>query len=312
MSDSPTASELADRLVRAGSGTVSAVLLYGSHLLRTNPDRHSALDFVVLVDEYRPFYAALKAAGEIHRSVGLMTLMAGVLAPNAVAFTPDEGRSGIAKCLIVTRDDFAAALGSRPKDHFLLGRMIQKVGVVWTRGPEEGVWVEERLRQARLGVLEWMEPYLHAPVDAQGLGLRMMAVCYQGELRPEASDRSVRIYEAQAEHFREHFPEVLQRGVDSGLLRPEEDGFVLARPVAPEVSRRWRRYFTRSKVRATLRWFKHAATFDNWLPYVVRKVERHTGVPVHLTVLERKLPLIFLWPRAIRFLMKRRPKEISR
>lgn len=311
MSDVPSASDLAAKLVRAADGAVVAILLYGSHLLRTNPDRHSAFDFVVLVDDYHPFYSALKGAGEIHRPVRLMTWMAGILSPNVIAFVPDEGRGGIAKCLIVSCDDFASALGPNPKDHFLLGRMIQKVGTVWTRDPQDSAWVEERLRDARLGVLEWMAPYLDAPVDARGLGLRAMAVCYQGELRPEASDRALRVFEAQAEHFHTHFPEVLQRGEDSGLLRRTGDGFVLVASVSPDVRRRWRRHFVRSKIRATLRWFKHVATFDNWLPYVVRKVERHTGTPVHLTALERKLPLIFLWPRVIKFLMERRRKESS-
>jgi hypothetical protein len=44
-------------------------------------------------------------------------------------------------------------------------------------------------------------------------------------------------------------------------------------------------------------------TFANWLPYVVRKVERHTGRTIELTRLERKLPLLFLWPRAFHVLL---------
>jgi hypothetical protein len=308
VTDIPSAPELAKKLVAAAGDTVGAILLYGSHLLRTNPDRHSAFDFVVIVDAYRPFYSSLKAAGEIHRPVRLMTWMAGVLSPNVIAFTPNQGRAGIAKCLIVTREDFAAALGPNPKDHFLLGRMIQKVGIVWVRSPDDEEWVESRLRDARSGVLEWMAPYLDGPVDAEGLGRQMMAVCYQGELRPEASDRSVRVFEAQAEHFRAHFTEVLQRGEDSGLLRREGEGFVLAGPVDSGARRRWSRHFSRSKARATARWLKHTATFDNWLPYVIRKVERHTGTTVELTAIERRLPLIFLWPRAIKLLMTRRPK----
>jgi hypothetical protein len=72
-----------------------------------------------------------------------------------------------------------------------------------------------------------------------------------------------------------------------------------------------RRYFRRSKARATLRWLKHVVTFSNWLPYVVRKVERHTGRTIELTTLERKLPLIFLWPRAIHVLVTRPRREID-
>lgn len=305
------APELASKLVEAAGGTVGAILLYGSHLLRANPDRHSAFDFVVVVDDYRRFYSALKDAGEIHRPVGLMTWMAGVLPPNVIAFAPDEGRDGIAKCLVVDRTDFTAALGADPKDHFLLGRMIQKVGTVWTRTPEDEEWMERRLSEARLGVLSWMTPYLEPEVslDPAELGRLMMRVCYRGELRPEASDRSDRIFAAQAEYFQEYYREVLERGVASGMMRRDGDRFVLAAPAAPNVRRRWRRHFARSKIRATARWLKHSVTFDNWLPYVVRKVERHTGRPVELTRVERRLPLIFLWPRVIKVVLRRPAKE---
>ena len=46
------AREMAERMAAAADGSMRAVILYGSHLLGANPDRHSALDFVVVVDEY--------------------------------------------------------------------------------------------------------------------------------------------------------------------------------------------------------------------------------------------------------------------
>jgi hypothetical protein len=109
---------------------------------------------------------------------------------------------------------------------------------------------------------------------------------------------------------------VLEQGVRDGVLeRTGEEGasrahpgYRLAHPASAAERRRWRRHFRRSKARATARWFKHMITFANWLPYIVRKVERHTGRAIELTPLERKLPLIFLWPRAIHVLLSR-PEE---
>ena len=69
--------------------------------------------------------------------------------------------------------------------------------------------------------------------------------------------------------------------------------------------RRWERYFRRSKRRATLRWGKYVLLYDDWLEYVVRKVERRSGVAVELTPRERRWPLIFLWPRVLRYLRTR-------
>jgi hypothetical protein len=305
------AEALAASLVEAAGGHVRAVVLYGSQLLQTRPDRHSAYDLVVVVSDYRGFYGGLNASGELHRSVWLMTAMAGVLPPTAIAFAPDGGEAGIAKCQIVSGEDFERALGPRPPDHFLLGRLVQRVETVWAATLAEASWIEEQLAGARGRVLDWMLPYLDAAVDAAGLGRRLLEVCYGGEFRPEAKDRSVRIFEAQSEHFEAVLPTVLENGVESGLLVRDGERFRLAAPAPPLVRRRWRRHFARSKARSTARWFKHMVTFANWLPYIVRKVERHTGRTIRLTRIERAVPLVFLWPRAIYVLVTRPHREIG-
>ena len=308
----PGAVELADALLAATDGSIRAILLYGSHLTAASPDRHSAFDFFVIVEDYASFYRGLSAAQELHRPPWLMTRMAGLLPPNVIVFAPEDGAGGLAKCVIVSRDHLAKALGPEPPDHFLLGRMVQMLGKVYLASREDEVWIDTQLADARGRVLEWMVPYLREPVDAAGFGRRLLEVCYQGELRPESKDRPRRISVAQAGHFREHFGAVLARGEEENVLRREDEMCVLAAPVPSGVRRRWRAHFRRSKVRATLRWFKYTITFANWLPYVVRKVERHTGRPIHLTALERKVPLIFLWPRAIKVLLTRPPREISK
>jgi hypothetical protein len=301
---------LALRLVAAAGGSVAGVVLYGSQLLGARPGRHSAYDFVVIVDEYRAFYRALARAGELHRPVWLMSALARVLPPNAIAFAPGDSESGVAKCQIVSKAHFARALSADPPDHFLLGRLVQRVQIAWSRDEVEGAWIESRLEAARAGVLDWMLPYLDEPVDAAGLGRRLLEVCYQGELRPEATDRAHRIFDTQVDHFHATFAAVLERGSRDGVLTREGERYRPPAPVPAALRRRWRIHFARSKTRATLRWFKHMVTFANWLPYIVNKVERHTGKTIQLTTLEKKLPLIFLWPRAIHVLLTRPSREI--
>ena len=173
----PGAGELAAALVGATGSSVRVILLYGSHLTDASPDRHSAFDFVVVVGDYASFYSGLSAAGELHRPVWLMTQMARVLPPNVIAFAPNEGEEGIAKCVIVSRDHLEKALGPEPPDHFLLGRMVQMLGKVWIASPEDEAWIDAQLAGARGRVLEWMVPYLDTPVDAAGFGRRMLEVC---------------------------------------------------------------------------------------------------------------------------------------
>jgi hypothetical protein len=64
-------------------------------------------------------------------------------------------------------------------------------------------------------------------------------------------------------------------------------------------------YFVRSKFRATLRWAKHMVTFEGWLDYILRKVRRHGGGEIELTERERRLPLLFLWPRLFKYLRRK-------
>jgi len=316
MNDRPSTSpaqaappDLVGTLVNAAGPSLRAVILYGSRLLGARPDQHSAWDLVVVVTDYRAFYIALKEAGYLPRPVWLMVTLARMLPPNTIAFVPEEGSLGIAKCLVVSGAHLEMALGPTPPDHFLLGRLVQRVAVIWSRSEEDARWVEHRLDAARAGVLTWMAPYLEEPVDAPALGRRLLEVCYQGEVRPEAKDRSHRISDAQLDHFEAAFEPVLADAAASGAMEREGSRYRLAGPVPPAETRRWRAHFRRSKARATARWFKHMVTFAHWLPYIVRKVERHTGRTIRLTRLERALPIVFLWPRAVHVLLTRPKRE---
>lgn len=75
------------------------------------------------------------------------------------------------------------------------------------------------------------------------------------------------------------------------------DGSYRRGPIAPEAARRVEAFLRLSRLRGQLRWPKYLVTFDNWLDYLVAKVERHTGRPVELTERQRRWPLIFAWPR---------------
>jgi hypothetical protein len=304
--------ELARALVAASGGTVEGVLLYGSHLHGANPDRHSAHDFVVIVSEYPAFYAALYDAGEIHRPPALMSALARVLAPNVIAFTPEEGTAGIAKCLVISGNDFESAVGERPKDHFILARMVQDVGLVWVQDRATREWIERCLDGARARILSWVGPFLEDPFDAEALGRRMLELCYRGEFRPEARNRAALVFDGQRDHFRKALPPGLEAAVTGGTLTKGPDGLRFVTPHPRSDRRRWRWHFVRSKARTTARWLKHVVTFDNWLPYVTRKVERRTGSKIELTSLERRWPLIFLWPRVVRVLLVRPEREESK
>jgi len=281
-------------------GGVEAVVFYGSRLHRAGPDLHSAVDFVVVVSDYGRFYRVLRKERLIHRPALVMRLLARVLPPNSIGFRPESGP--LAKCLVISSDHLARAVGPNRRDHFMLGRLSQAVEIVWARDMEARVRVEKLLGEARARVWEWLTPFLPDAFDVFALGRLMLQVSYATELRPEEPDRALQVHEAQEGGLRSLLSELLKAATRDGILQRTGDWYRLAAPVSSATRRRVRRYLRRSQRRSTARWFKHIVTFDGWLDYVVWKVERRTGQTVRLGFWERRWPLFFIWPRLVRTL----------
>ena len=305
------AQRLAQSLVDVAGTQVRAVLLYGSHQLGAAPDRYSAYDLVVVVEEYVGTYRELRRRGFTHRPPRLMASLAWLLPPNVIAYTPEGTDGPIAKCLIISARDFERELSARSRDHFMISRMIQEVGVLYVRDVTAGQWLDDCLAAARWTVLDWAAPYVAVPFTAETLTREMIAMCYRSEIRPESGSRASSVFEAQRAYLVETYEKLLSDASSEGLVVREGRGYRSARP--PGRLARLRRfvYFNFSKLRVTARWLKHVLTFENWLPYVLRKVERRTGMSVQLTILERRLPLIFIWPRVFRVLRNRPSEEVT-
>ena len=75
----------------------------------------------------------LSRRGFTHRPPRLMASLAWLLPPNVIAFPPVGADGPIAKCLIISARDFERELSARSRDHFMISRMIQEVGVLYVR-----------------------------------------------------------------------------------------------------------------------------------------------------------------------------------
>ena len=301
----PTTGHLVSRLRESCGGGLAAVLAYGSRLVATNPDRHSAYDLVVVVDDYREFYRALAKGGYTARSATVLSLASRVLAPTVVAFWPSPPDGPLAKCLVLSRADFERELGPRRLDHFCLGRMAHHISVVHTRDPETGAWVEGLVAGAREMVLDWTLPFLEGSFSVDEFCRRMLEISYAGEIRPERGGRAGSVYEAQQKPLRHIYTPILEAKAAAGVLERSGDRYRAVHAPSPAARLRLNAYFGVSKARATTRWVKHMLTFDSWFPYIVRKVERRTGMAVEITPLERRFPFPLLLPKALRVLRAR-------
>lgn len=299
---------LVSRLGETSGDVLVAVLAYGSRLVSASPDRYSAWDLVVVVEDYRAFYRTLSDGGYTARSAGLLATVSRVLAPTVIAFWPAPPDGPLAKCLVLSRADFERELGPRRLDHFCLGRMAHHISVVHARDPEADAWVEELVAGARELVLDWTLPFLEGSFSVDDFCRRMLEISYAGEIRPEKGGRVSAVYEAQQETLRSIYTPILEAQVGTGVLDRANGEYRPVDAPSPAARLRLNAYFGVSKARATTRWFKHMLTFDSWFPYIVRKVERRTGMTFEITPLERRFPFPLLLPKALRVLRARNRK----
>lgn len=301
----------AERLVQslidvAGEDQVRTVLLFGSRLVQASPDRFSAYDFVLVVENYRAFYDALVRAGLSRRLPALQAVLNRLLAPNVVAFAPEGWNDvPVAKVMVLEPAALARALSRHAPDHFLKGRLVQRVALLHARDGAAVDWVTGLVTDARNDILRWAGPFLGESFTPAEVALRMLQVSYRGEVRPEAGDRVLDVFESQQPFLSDMLTCVLADAADAGELRLAGGNYQFVR--APSSRQRWsvRLYFARSKLRATARWLKHVVTFENWLDYIAYKVERRMGTRVEITTWERRLPYLLLWPKVVRVLRER-------
>jgi hypothetical protein len=309
--DDPRLRETVEALAEAGGESVETILLYGSHVQASSPNQWSAYDFLLVTDSYSKFFRRLVEKGHHKRPPWLLTALSHFLAPNIISFDMGRRDQPPAKCAVVNPRHLIRSLRPHSPDHFLKGRVVQKLALVWSRGPEEEKTLLSAVRVAREGIVRWVRPFLPGPFTLDAFAEKMLRVSYRGEIRPEAPDRVFEVFQAQKETLtgiaRESLDAAEERGevvLESGIYRwsrrPGKGAWALTTM-----------YFVTSKVRATTRWFKYMITFDGWLDYIQRKIERRAGFEVEIEERDRRWPLIFLWPKLFFVLRSIKEPELA-
>jgi len=261
---------------------------------------------MLVCDQPGVFYRAMSHAGFLGRGPALLRLLDGLLPPTQIRLVHG---TGVVKASVLSLAALERATSPARKDQFVAGRLFQDVHVVWARSPESVRQIVDAIASARRVTLEWVAPDLPDRFGPPEYVRQMFRTSFRFEVRPETSGRADALYEAQAARLVPIFEEVLKGLAAEGRLKADDGGtFRLDEPPSRVGALRRRWFLEWSRVRATARWPKHAVTFDGWLDYIIRKAERHSGEAIVLTSMERRFPLILLWPKIFKFLARQRGK----
>jgi hypothetical protein len=300
---SPEAVALARHIVDMAGDSVCAIVFFGSRKSRARPDPYSAYDLFVVVRDARAFYERLAARGAVRRSPAVLAALQAVLPPNQISLRAEPADAvPRAKCAVVTVPGLRRQTSRKRDDHFCLGRLFQPTEILYAAPGCEDETIAA-LAQAHALTYEWGRPWLPAHFDVAEYCRTLLRVSFAAEIRPEPEGRAQALYEAQEAYLRPVYATLLAALAASGELREDAPGvYALVRPVGAFERLRLAAYFRWSMVRATVRWAKYVITFDDWLDFIVRKARRHSGEDIVLSERERRMPLLFLWPRVIHYL----------
>ncbi len=295
----PTAAvQLTDEILRRHGSAVAAVLFYGSCLRRRTSE--GVLDFYVLVDTYRAAYQSR-----------LLAWANAALPPN-VFYLEIESELGPLRCkyAVISLTDFER--GARP------GGLRSGI---WARFCQPALAVHLRDASAREAVLASVVESTVTAVSrtlyelptrngstrftTAALWQRVLRGTYSAELRPEAPSTIQSLYEADPGRYDRAARAVLARmGADVRGAGAEIEAILPA--VSKASTRRdWSRLRPLAKLVYFVQLLKSAATFGDWLPYVLWKLERHTGRKIVPSERQRRHPFLFGWPLLLRVLWQR-------
>lgn len=286
----------ATRLRTIVGDRAEAILAYGSCLSEVTRSASSTPDFYVVVKRYRDF----------HRSV-LHRILNRTLPPNIYHFFVD-GRPS--KYSVICFPDLTHETSPRARDVYQLGRFSKRMAVAWARDGktrEEIVAIQASAMRTVAGKVYHLVPDRFT-IDQ--FAKEALALSYYGDVRVEADDKIDRLFEAEEEFFRDAYtlildeltrpPWLLKKNLTNGSYEKTRD------PWGDRVGKlRLRNFLLSSRIRAQLRWPKGIFTVENWVNYLIRKIERTHGVRIEMTERQKRFWFIYGWKHFFRLRRKK-------
>lgn len=247
----------------------SAVLFYGSNL------RTGSLDGLL------DFYVLLPGAPE-----------RGIWPRVSYRERSHDGTVLRAKVATMTLATFAAAAEGNTLDTTIWARFVQPSALGWARDRAAAAAVEAAMVASVVSAARLAVALGPARAREGDYWRALFRATYRAELRVEPAGREDAILSANCDHFDGLLPLALvEAGIpfsqDGRTIEPKLDSARRA-----DILRWWSRRRRLGKPLNLARLARATTTFEGGMRYAAWKVERHTGLPVKVTPLRERFPLI--------------------
>lgn len=250
-----------------------AVLFYGSNL-RTG-SLEGVLDFYVLLPGTREamIWPTVSYQERDHADgAGQLTLRA--------------------KIATMTLATFARAASGELTDTTIWARFVQPSALVWVEDEAAREEVAAAIAAAAVTAARLATALGPTSGTAEDYWRALFRATYAAEFRVEKGGRENDILSVNEAHF----AGLLPLAMAAAGIAPRQDGARL-HPTMPHASRKrilrwWKRRQRLGKPWNLLRLVKASTTFEGAARYAAWKIERHTGMPVEVTPLRERFPLL--------------------
>jgi hypothetical protein len=282
-----TIAPFVDALRKSHKEEISSILFYGSCLFSSTQRQSSFPDFYVLVS----------SLGRYHRSPWHATLNR-ILPPNVYYGDFSSGAQSLrCKYCVMSLDQFERETSHRAHDIHHLGRFSKQFCMAYSRDAATAQAIVDSALRAMLILVPHSLALLPERFSLEEFVLMQLGLSYLGERRVVEPTKVNSLLDASRDYYLAIYSAVLSLYfLRYGTPVPTGESAFSKRRASAEQRQHTESFLQRSRTRGIFRWPKYILTVDNWLQYILDKLERHQGIKVELTGLQRKYPLIFGWP----------------
>lgn len=249
-------------------GGVSSILFYGSGLWK-EPEEDTIYDFYVMVERFRDFDRSISSA-----------ILGSFLPPNVYYMEIQDGEKTLrCKYAVMRIDQFIRAAKGRAITPQIWARFAQPCRITYGSNDK----MLDALAECVLSFHRKALPVTLANASPRDIWLRGLSETYGAELRSEKPERTVQIFDANADNF------IRRTELTLPLLT-----FITREskwsPIINRIKRPFQKFIT------FIRLAKATLTFKNGVDYALWKIERQSGVKLEANDFQRRYPLIGAWP----------------